>query len=554
MWPLVLASDNFTFRDEMDNQMVGLYDENDDTKLADQELFEWLQKGTFGPEKRHSLLQKRLTSGKVKSSIFLIKCEKEERKVETQIQLTAQNNPSVLFFLDNEEVILECLEAFTPEALKHKSRNALHENLLHFFVRKDFYKATLKFLEKFQDTKDLLFEQSLAKDVPLMAILNHDLEDTAIDMWTMMKSVFGSSQFCLAQKNITGRNLLHLCAMEKKNKLLVNICQSEKLSKESIHKALNEKTPDGRTALDMCHDESTLLRILEQIDITKVNFNYQDTDKGKNILHHLAKRNFSEATKYLSLRLPIEEFRQLVFTQSISNNNNVLMTAATYGKDRALKCLLFFLASKNFMEDREKLATYNPTIDKILHTENNYGNTLLELALQHRDTMPVSINILLAMEKDYHFETSLELRDLRRCFYKYLNSSSDVLAVLQNIEMTMPKSFAQSALIWIQSFFKSFLVPAGLIALDIFTDVQLVSEYQGMEEEEIMNEWKMCTEDTEKAKFICEPLKLGQRARVFYSLGFILWPFMYYIAEFFNSTYFNKINKVKKKRTVLNII
>jgi len=121
MWPLVLASDNFTFRDEMDNQMVGLYDENDDTKLADQELFEWLQKGTFGPEKRHSLLQKRLTSGKVKSSIFLIKCEKEERKVETQIQLTAQNNPSVLFFLDNEEVILECLEAFTPEALKHKS-------------------------------------------------------------------------------------------------------------------------------------------------------------------------------------------------------------------------------------------------------------------------------------------------------------------------------------------------------------------------------------------------------------------------------------------------
>ena len=100
------------------------------------------------------------------------------------------------------------------------------------------------------------------------------------------------------------------------------------------------KFPDGRTALDICHDESTLLKIFEQIDITKVYFIYQDTNKGKNILHHMAKRNFSEAMKFLSLRLPIEEFRQLVFTQSSSNNNNVLMTAATFGKDRALK---FFL-------------------------------------------------------------------------------------------------------------------------------------------------------------------------------------------------------------------
>ena len=334
--------------------------------------------------------------------------------------------------------------------------------------------------------------------------------------------------------------------MEKQNKLLVSICKSDKITKESLHRALNEKTPDGRTALDICHDESTLLKVLEEVNITQVDFNYQDTNKGKNILHHLAKRNFSEAIKYLSIMLPKEEFRELIFTQSRSNNNNVLMTAATFGKDRALKCLLFFLASNKFKDDTGRSSRYCPTTNEILHTENNYGNTLLELALQHKDTMPVSINILLGMEKDYHFETGLELRDLRICFYEHLSSSGDVLEMLQNIEMTMPKSCGQRALIWANSFLKSFLVPAGLVALDILTDAQLVWEYQSMEEEELMKEWEMCTEETEKEKFICEPMKLGQRARVFYSLGFILWPFVYYIAEFFHSRYKKEIFKVTR--------
>ena len=210
-------SNDFTFRDNMDHQMVRLCDENDDTKILDQELYERLQKETIEPKKRHGLLRKCLTSGKVKSSLFLIKCE-GERKGEYQIHLTAECEPSVLFLLDNEEVILECLGALTPETLKHKSRNPLKENLLHFLARKDFDKAILKFLKKFQDTKDLLFEQSLCKDVPLMAILNHNLEDTAIVLWSMMENIINSSQFCMAQKNITGKNLLHLCVMEKKRK------------------------------------------------------------------------------------------------------------------------------------------------------------------------------------------------------------------------------------------------------------------------------------------------------------------------------------------------
>ena len=74
--------------------------------------------------------------------------DENDQAVSEKLQ-TETIGPEDLFHLDNEEAILECLEASTPETVKHKSRNALHENLLHFFARKDFDKAILKLLYKF---------------------------------------------------------------------------------------------------------------------------------------------------------------------------------------------------------------------------------------------------------------------------------------------------------------------------------------------------------------------------------------------------------------------
>ena len=44
----------------------------------------------------------------------------------------------------------------------------------------------------------------------------------------------------------------------------------------------------------------------------------------------------------------------------------------------------------------------------------------------------------------------------------------------------------------------------------------------------------------------CIPLKLGARPRFLYSLGFVIWPWVYYVVEFFQSDVFQKMSQVSE--------
>ena len=141
--------------------------------------------------------------------------------------------------------------------------------------------------------------------------------------------------------------------------------------------------------------------------------------------------------------------------------------------------------------------------------------------------------------------------------------------------------------IWIQSFLKAFLIPVGIMAMDVLFDIFLVREYYHTDQDCLTAQWIGChslstfdticgSNTTERApqgdgmgflcvprnacnelntsqavqledlNIFCIPLKLDASPRFLYSLGFIIWPWVYYVVEFFQSDVFQKMSQVSE--------
>ena len=134
-------------------------------------------------------------------------------------------------------------------------------------------------------------------------------------------------------------NIFHMCSSNRQTETLLTICNSSKISKKCIQNSLIQENSNGRTALDLCQDENALLNILSNFDHTTHQLSSTDKE-GKNLLHHLARKDFSRAMALLFKKLPSVENRDLILQESSSNGSNVLMTAATYGSRKTLELLL----------------------------------------------------------------------------------------------------------------------------------------------------------------------------------------------------------------------
>ena len=260
------------------------------------------------------------------------------------------------------------------------------------------------------------------------------------------------------------------------------------------------------------------------------------------------------------------------------------MTSATYSSRKTLELLLYFLSVFQFIQgDDETL-----DLDHILHHRNEYGNTLLSLVLQHKDALHVPKIVLLGMENEFHSREGQE--DLTFCFHKNLRPSDDVLRAIQEVEKGKKKGPFTAVWIWIKSFLVTFLIPVGIMAVDILFDVILVWEYYYMNQECLTAQWVGChslssetTFDTicgpntterapqgdgmgffcvpknacnelrisqavqfDELNIFCIPLKLDASPRFLYSLGFVLWPWVYYVIEFLQSDVLEKMQKVSQ--------
>ena len=166
--------------------------------------------------------------------------------------------------------------------------------------------------------------------------------------------------------------------------------------------------------------------------------------------------------------------------------------------------------------------------------------------------------------------------------------SREVLEAIKDVEKTQEKGVAATIGIWIQSFIKTFFIPVGIMSVDVFFDVFLVREYSDIDQNCLTALWNACYSTSTATSFgsnctsnstdlvpmgngqsffclpkdectmglsendgqpegfniFCIPLNLGAQPRFLYSLGFIIWPWVYYFMEFLQSDVFNVIYKV----------
>ena len=102
-------------------------------------------------------------------------------------------------------------------------------------------------------SEKLLFEQNAAGNLAIMTNLAQGSQDMAIEMWKHMEILKTPSiEGILQLKNRKNESIFQLCASYDQNQLLLEMCNSQNLSKECIMKALVEQNPDGQTTLNMC--------------------------------------------------------------------------------------------------------------------------------------------------------------------------------------------------------------------------------------------------------------------------------------------------------------
>ena len=215
----------------------------------------------------------------------------------------------------------------------------------------------------------------------------------------------------LKLRNRKQETLLLLCAGKKQSELMKSVCLSSRLTKTVIEEVLAEQGPDGETPLTLCHDEEVLVGIMKLVEFENMSITKVDR-KGKNLLHHLAQRDFNLAMEHIISRLKTNQLQDMLLQPSSSNNSNVLMLAAIHSSEKCLKLLLYWISVWRCLNTEREM-----DIESILHWTNDYGYTLLGLALQHKDALQVPIHILLGLEREFHTKSGGK-NDLTKCFKK----------------------------------------------------------------------------------------------------------------------------------------
>ena len=552
-----------------------VFEGHPDDHVQDEALLKELEEKSI-PENRE-FFQRCITGRLPQSAKYLIRKDKENNQSDRI--LCRDEDPSILFKIQEEEVAIEIMQTYNEGSWKVRSVTpGSQETLLHYFITKRFEKALAEILgnESIQkDVEELCFRQDAFGKIPLMVILGQGMEESALKLWKFMEKLANKEdgageikqklENAINLRNEGDESIFHLCSYNEQNELLAALVTSNVFSQKYIQDSLVHQSKDGRTPLDLCRHEETILNILDGFNHSTHKMAWNDL-KGKNIFHHYSKKDFNLAIGHLIRILPSAEVRDMILQKTSSNGNNVLMTSAIHGSRKALELLLYFVSV--FRLSRVDSAT---TIDQILHHRNEYGNTLLSIVLQHKDDLQVPKIVLLSMENDFHSRSGHE-SELKCCFHQNLDASGDVLRAIQEVEKGNKKGTITIAWIWTQTFLKAFVIPVGIMAVDILFDVFLVQEYFYMDQDCLTAQWIRCHANRNQTSFdpscglnatglivsqdvdvdtlniFCIPLKLDAKPRFLYSLGFIIWPWVYYLVEFLQSDVFENMSQVFYKK------
>lgn len=265
-------------------------------------------------------------------------------------------------------------------------------NLLQFFIVERQH-LSIKALLEFDHphVQKLVFERDHKGNTPLMSSLEGRMTTASRQIWRIMQE-----QGVDISEELN--EALHLFTPKENNNLLVEILESVPLDK--LQDIVFRRIFNGRTLLDMCGNESAIIKILELLQtgssVQPGSFSYHDKD-GRNLLHHWAENNFHNAIDLLQSQGQVsnEAFGALILEES-SDGNNPPMVSALHNRKESLDKFLYHICLY-------QRSVYKKTdIHKILHHKAG-GDTLLGLVLQQSGTLGTAELIILDLEKDYHF-------------------------------------------------------------------------------------------------------------------------------------------------------
>ena len=487
----------------------------------------------------------------------------------------SSSETSTLFGLKNDTFVASIIDRMDPETWKIKSKiEGRGDNLLHHFINEGYCLSAIALLTKdHPHVTDLVFERNAAGNTPLMSSLKQKMEAVSHMIWVVMLT---RGQTKIEEIGSQLSHILHLCAQNEENELLLKILQGiHAQNPQKVCELVFVKTGEENTLLATCRDEDTLIRILKLLKLKAVEKDFLRCDKKKrNVLNHWARSDFHEAIHHLQIHLSTDTFKKMLMQKS-SNGNNPIMVSALHGNKECLDIFLHHICLYQKTFKKEDLAG-------ILHDEDNYGDTLLALVLEHPGRLNSAKQILLDLEMKHHGANakhenngSVEdkdaekgKQDLTECLRKRLKPSVEVQQALNDIDNALPKSNLKKAGIWVRVFLKSLLLPVLLLFLDIFFDAILVNKYSDFDDSNLEDQYNSCrshetgigieqtnrtvnqdyvceTNITSSRPFVCIPLALKANPRFNYSLAFIISPWIFYYIEYCQSEYWQKSAEVK---------
>ena len=132
-----------------------------------------------------------LTAKLPKSAMYLITQDKESNTIDKA--LSSAEEPSIIFKISEEEVILEIMKTYSKGSLKIMStEDRLKENLLHFFIRNRFTRALNHFLHTIpnkEEMRQLCFQPNRTKRIPLMSSIRQGMENSAMELWKLLETM-----------------------------------------------------------------------------------------------------------------------------------------------------------------------------------------------------------------------------------------------------------------------------------------------------------------------------------------------------------------------------
>ena len=485
-------------------------------------------------------------------------------------------------FRASERVVMRLLDVCQNQIEENlKDRNYRQETILHILVRRGYENATKKLMEKFTKISELYFECDANEMTPFMSALSKDSiknEDLLIKLWNNMKR-FNKAGLTnvINSKDKRHNNLFHLCAMFSKHNVFKEIVEliwqkSGAIRLKAVRILFEPNKGSGDLPFHLFRDHEgeeiifetlTKLQNIESeldIDLSKAFIEIRNK-KGNSSLSTFAKKNFETVIDWIMNYTSGADLKKLLLEVN-KEMNNPPMVCVIHNRNEILKRFLMFLFSTKYITTEE--------VKKFLHQRNIFNETILSLVMQHESTMLLPQMLLLEKEKEIHQNIGKNgdgglkkqaMESLSSCLRNNDLRSAEVAKTIARVENSYEKTTCwEKFKIFLLVLATTFLIPLAIQVSDLSFDGLVVHSYwikvqkgsngtDNDKNDEIISE--LCNATNSLADI---PAALDALPILGYSLSFMLFPWIFYIIEFFTSRYMKETEREVSKYITFHIV